>query len=67
MRLSEITTPADQQKVNSLDRNAKQASFAVKQERFRQRMKSYSDRMLNLKPGSKPPKRPEPPKPPRLT
>ena len=67
MRISEIITPADQQRVNSLDRSAKQASYAVKQERFRQRMKSYSDRMRELKPGSKPPKRPEPPKPPTAT
>ena len=64
MRISEIITPADQQKVNSLDRSAKQATFAVKQERYRQRLKSYSERMRKRKPGSKPPKRPEPPKPP---
>ena len=64
MRISEIITPADQQRVNSLDRSAKQASYAVKQERFRQRLKSYSDKMRKQKQGSKPPKRPEPPKPP---
>jgi len=64
MRISEIITPADQQRVSSLDRNAKTASFAVKQERYRQRLKSYSERMRNLKPGLKPPKRPDPPKPP---
>ena len=46
------------------DRSAKQASFAVKQERYRQRLKSYSERMSKRKPGSKPPQRPEPPKPP---
>jgi hypothetical protein len=67
MRISEIITPADQSKVNGLDRNAKQAAFALKQERYRQRLKSYSDRMRNRKPGSKPPKRPEPPKPPQLS
>ena len=66
MRISEIITPADQQRVNSLDRSAKQASFAVKQERYRQRLKSYSDRMGKQKPGSKPPKRPEPPEPPSV-
>ena len=64
MRISEIISPADQQRVNSLDRSAKQATHAVKQERYRQRLKSYSDRMRKVKPGSKPPKRPEPPKPP---
>ncbi len=64
MKISEIITPVDQQRVNSLDRNAKQASYAVKQERYRQRLKGYSDRMRKQKPGSKPPKRPEPPKPP---
>ena len=67
MRISEIITPADQQKVNSLDRSAKQATFAVKQERYRQRLKSYSERMSKRKPGSKLPQRPEPPKPPSTT
>ena len=67
MKISEITTPADQQKVNSLDRAAKQAAYAAKQERFRQRQNRYSDRMRKLKPGAKPPKRPEPPKPPQLS
>ena len=67
MRISELITPADQQKVNSLDRSAKQATFAVKQERYRQRLKSYGDRMHKRKPGSKLPQRPEPPKPPSST
>jgi hypothetical protein len=67
MRISEIITPADQQRVNSLDRNAKQAAFSLKQERYRQKLKSYSDRMRKVKPGSKPPKRPAPPKPPQFT
>ena len=67
MRISEIVTPGEQSRVNSLDRNAKMASFALKQERYRQRLKSYSDRMRTVKPGSKPPKRPEPPKPPQFS
>jgi len=66
MRLSEITTPADQQKVNRLDRTAKQAAFALRQERYRQSLKRYSERMRKRKPGSKMPKRPEPPKTPQV-
>lgn len=64
MRISEIITPGEQSRVNSLDRNAKTAAFALKQERYRQRLKSYSERMRKRKPGSKPPQRPEPPKQP---
>jgi hypothetical protein len=67
MRISEIITPGEQSRINSLDRNAKMAAFSLKQERYRQRLKSYSERMRNRKPGSKPPKRPEAPKPPALT
>lgn len=63
MRISE-PPPADQQRINSLDRSAKQARFAVKQERYRQRLKGSGDRMKKVKPASKPPQRPEPPKPP---
>jgi hypothetical protein len=64
MRLSEITTPSDLQHIQSLDRNAKQAAFRVKQERYRQSMNRYNERMKAKKPGSKMPKRPKPPKPP---
>lgn len=67
MRISEIITHNDQQRVNSLDRSAKQASYAVKQERYRQRLKSYSDKMRKAKPGLKRAKRPEPPKPTQLS
>jgi hypothetical protein len=67
VRILEIITPGEQSRINSLDRNAKMASFALKQERYRQRLKSYSDKMRNRKPGSKPPKRPELPKPPQLS
>ncbi len=67
MRISEIVTPGEQSRINSLDRNAKMAAFSLKQERYRQRLKSYSERMRNRKPGSKPPKRPEAPKPPQLS
>ncbi len=67
MRISEIITPADHAKAAGLDRNSKMASFALKQERYRQRLKSYSAKMRDRKPGSKLPKRPEPPKPPQLS
>jgi hypothetical protein len=66
MRISEVITHADPQRVNSLDRGGKQASFALKQERYRQRLKSYSERMSKVDPGSKPPQRPKPPKPPSV-
>jgi hypothetical protein len=41
MRIFEMITPADHAKVAGLDRNAKEASFALKQERYRQRLKRY--------------------------
>jgi len=66
MRISEIITPADHAMVASLDRNVKQASFALKRERYQQKLKRYSDKMRTRKPGSAIPKRPEPPKPPTL-
>ncbi len=66
MRISEIIAPADHAKVAGLDRNAKQAAFALKQERYRQKLKRYSDKMRDRKPGSAVPKRPEPPKPPTI-
>jgi hypothetical protein len=48
-------------------RNAKMAAFRVKQERYQQRLKGYSGRLRTRKPGSKPRKRPEPPKPGQLS
>jgi hypothetical protein len=39
----------------------------VKQERYRLRLKSYSDKMRKAKPGLKRPKPPEPPNPPQLS
>ncbi len=36
-----MITPADHAKLAGLDRNAKQTSFALKQERYRQRLKRY--------------------------
>lgn len=56
-----MITPADHAKVAGLDRNAKEASFALKQERYRQRLNRYSDRMRNRKPGSSIHNRPEQP------
>jgi len=66
MRISEIITPADKAKIKGLDRNAKLSAFALKRERYQQKLKRYSDRMRNRKQGSAIPKRPEPPKPPQL-
>ena len=67
MRIAEIISTADQQKIASLDRNAKQAAYRVKQERYRQATNRYNQRMRTLKPGSKIPKRPKAPKVPSTT
>jgi hypothetical protein len=65
MRISEIISPAGQQKIANFDRTAKQAKYAVKRERYRQATNRYNERMKTRTPGSKLPKRPQPPKPPQ--
>jgi hypothetical protein len=66
MRFYEIATPAERQRIDSLDRTAKQAAYRVRQERYSQGMKRYNEQMRTRKPGSKMPKRPKPPKPPKF-
>lgn len=63
MRFFEISTNADKDRVERLVRNSQLASNAVKQERYRQRMKNYRDKMSDRKPGQKIPQQPQPPKP----
>jgi hypothetical protein len=46
-----------------VDRNANMATFGVKQERYQQRLKSYSKRMRIRKRRTKPLKQPEGPSP----
>lgn len=67
MKIAEITNPADELKVQNLDRAAKQASYNLKKERYRQRLNQYNERLKNQKIGAKPPKLPEPPKLPSLS
>jgi len=66
MRFYEFATPAERQRIDNLDRTAKQAAYRVKQERYQQGMKRYNERMRKRKPGSKMPKMPKLPKPPML-
>ena len=48
------------QHIQSLDRGGKQATFRAKQERYRQSINRYNERMRTKKAGTKPPKRPTP-------
>jgi len=62
MRFFEISDNADSERVERLVRTSQLASNAVKQERYRQRMKNYRDKMANRKPGQKVPEVPKQPK-----
>jgi len=64
MRIEEIISPAEKQKIDNLNRTAKQAAYRVKQERYQQGMKRYNEKIRTRKARSKPPKRPKPPNPP---
>jgi hypothetical protein len=66
MKIAEVTNPADELKVQNLDRTAKQATYNLKKERYRQRLNQYNERLKNKKIGAKPTKPPQPPKPPAL-
>jgi hypothetical protein len=61
MRFFEISNSADRERVERLVRTSQLASNAVKQERYRQRMKNYRDKMAIRKPGQKVPEMPKPP------
>ena len=63
MRFFEISDSADRERVERLVRTSQLASNAVKQERYRQRMKNYRGKMADRKPGQKVPEIPKPPKP----
>ena len=66
MKISEVVSDVDRQRSKRLDNNAEQAKYQAKQERYRQHMKTYNERMRDRQPGAKIPKRPQPPKPPSL-
>lgn len=67
MKITEVIPSADQQRLNALKRNAASAKQAERQERFRQAMLRYRERVRTRKPGSKVPERPDPPKPPTIS
>jgi hypothetical protein len=62
MKITEIVTDIDRQRIQNLDRNAAQAAYQAKQEHFRQKLNQYNERLRKRKAGASPPKRPEPPK-----
>ena len=62
MKIAEVVTDIDRQRSQNLDRNAAQAAYVAKQERFRQRLNQYNERLRKRKAGATVPKRPEPPK-----
>ena len=62
MKIAEVVTDIDRQRADNLDRNAAQAAYQAKQERFRQRLNQYNERLRKRKVGAPMPKRPEPPK-----
>ena len=64
MKIAEVVTDIDRQRADNLDRNAAQAAYQAKQERFRQKLSQYNERLRKRKAGAAVPKRPEPPKPP---
>jgi hypothetical protein len=67
MKIAEVIPSADQQRLTALKRNAASAKQAERQERFRQAMLRYRQRLQTREPGSPAPKPPTPVKPPALT
>jgi hypothetical protein len=67
MKIAEVIPPADQQRLVALKRNVASAKQAERQERFRQAMLRYRQRLQARKPGSPAPVPPKPPKAPALS
>jgi hypothetical protein len=64
MRLSEITTAADKQRLYQVRKSAIEARHKAAMERYRQQVKAYDEKARTpRKPGQKVPVRPQPPKP----
>jgi hypothetical protein len=61
MKIAEVIPSAEQQRLDALKRNAATAKQAERQERFRQAMLRYRERVRTRKPGSPAPKSPKPP------
>ena len=66
MKIAEVVTDLDRQRADNLDRNAAQAAYQAKQERFRQRLNQHNERLRKRKAGAAIPKRLEPPKLPAI-
>jgi hypothetical protein len=66
MKISEVVSDINRQRSKRLDKNAEQATYQAKLERYRQNLKAYNQRMRKRQPGAKIAKRPQPPKPPSL-
>ena len=65
MKIAEVIPSADQQRLNALKRNAASAKQAERQERFRQAMLRYRERVRTRKPNAPMPEQPKPPAPPK--
>jgi len=66
MKIAEIVTSTDQQRLTALKRNAASAKQAERQERYRQAMLKYRERMRTRQPGAPAPEAPKPPEPIKL-
>ena len=66
MKIAEVIPSADQPRLNALKRNAASAKQAERQERFRQAMLRYRERVRTRKPNAPMPEQPKPPAPPEV-
>ena len=66
MKIAEVISSGDQQRLDILKRNAASAKQAERQERYRQAMLKYRERMRTRQPGSPAPEAPKPPEPIKL-
>lgn len=67
MKIAEVIPSAEQQRLDALKRNAAVAKQAERQERFRQAMLRYRERVRTRKPNAPVPEPPKPPKAPVLS
>jgi hypothetical protein len=67
MKIAEVIPSAEQQRLDALKRNAAVAKQAERQERFRQAMLRFRERVRTRKPNAPVPERPKPPKAPVLS
>jgi hypothetical protein len=67
MKIAEVIPSANQQRLVALKRNVASAKHAERQERFRQAVLRYRQRVLTRKHNAPMPVPPKPPKPPALS